>query len=79
MNIIYIHIHYTDIRGKDLVKSIRPTDQYSTLELKRDIVEFIERIKPDIEYYYVVFELREKGKKIFRNVCRKVFPNGESR
>jgi hypothetical protein len=79
MNITFIHIHYVDIRGKDRLKSIRPTDQSSTLELKLDIVQFIERIKPEIEYYYVVFECRDKGKKIYRNVCRKVFPNGESR
>ncbi len=79
INITYIHIHYVDIRGKDRLKSLRPTDTSSTLELKRDIVHFIERIKPDIEYYYVVFEFKQKGKKVFRTVVKKTFPNGESR
>jgi hypothetical protein len=88
IDITNIHIHYVDFprttkekelkRGKHHVKVIQPTNATNTLRIKQDIAEVLEqlKIKGNVEYYYVVFEIAMvDGSAAFRSVVPKQFLN----
>lgn len=76
VNITRLHIHYRDLNDKMHLKKIKPTDNTSTLMIKKDIALFLSTIKDETEYYYVVMEIEGDDKPLFRTMTKKIFLRG---
>lgn len=76
VNITRLHIHYHTMKGKSKVKKVKPTDKESTLRIKHDLATALNKIKKDVDYYYVVMEIDKDGESAFRTIVPKTFING---
>jgi hypothetical protein len=74
VDITNLHIHWRDLQGKPHKKSIVPTDATNSLMMKKDVAEFVSKIKSKVEYYYVVVEINRGGEPAFRTIIPKTFP-----
>lgn len=74
IDITTLHIHWRDHNGKAHVKAIEPTDATNPLMMKKQVAEFITKIKTSVEYYYVVVEIDRGGKPAYRTIIPKTFP-----
>jgi hypothetical protein len=73
IDITKLHIHWTDYDKKSHVKYIKPTNATNSLEIKKNIAEYVTTIKGKAEYYYVVIEIDRGGKPAFRTIIPKTF------
>lgn len=71
IDITKLHIHWRDHEGKTHIKMITPTNATNTLEIKKDIAEYVSTIKAKAEYYYVVIEIDRGGKAAYRTIIPK--------
>jgi hypothetical protein len=76
VNITRLHIHYRTMNGKSKVKKVKPTDNTSSLRIKHDLATALNKIKSDVDYYYVVMEIDKDGAPAFRTIVPKTFING---
>lgn len=82
INIKMIHVHYRDMtgeakgKGQMHIKKLKPTDATSTLMIKKDVATFLNKVKDDVEYYYIVLEIEADGESRFRTITPKIFING---
>ena len=76
MTVKEFRIHYMDMKGKDKIKKVKPTDPDSLLRVKYDIATALNKIKDNVNYYYVVMVVDKDGEDAFRTIIRKTFING---
>lgn len=75
VDITALHVHWYDHNNKKHVKVITPSNAKNTLAIKKDVAEYVQSVKAQVEYYYVVVEINRVGKPAYRTVIPKTFPN----
>jgi hypothetical protein len=73
IDITKLHIHWRDFEDKGHIKIITPSNATNTLEIKKDIAEYVSTIKGKAEYYYVTIEINRGGKSAYRTIIPKTF------
>lgn len=76
IDITNIHVHYRDYAGKPHVKIIKPSNATNQLAIKKDIADYVTKIRDKAEYYYVVIEIDRGGKPAYRTVIPKTLLGG---
>lgn len=71
VDITAIYVHYETLRGRKVVKKIKPTDAGNKLAIKHDIGEVLKKLQGKATYYYVVLEIDQDGQPAYRTVIPK--------